>query len=95
MDELLQKRLKVVSDILKGRKVLCKDMSGIKPLMQELNNITMDTELHIREYGAKLLMIVKKICGELEKEDGDETTHMILDAFNSLYSHVYHIMQHG
>ena len=95
MDELLKKRIEAVKEVIVGRKSICKNMEEIKPLMNELNHITMDSELSICEFGVKLLIIIKKICKELEKEkeEGDESSQIILDAFNSLYAHVYHVLQ--
>ena len=66
-------------------------MEELKPLINELNHITMDCELSVLKFGAKLLIIVK-ICRELEKEkEEDESSQIILDAFNSLHAHVYHL----
>ena len=94
MDELLKKRIEALQEILKGRKQICKNMEEIKPLFNELRFITLDCELSVCEFGAKLLIVIKKICAQLEQEkQGDETSQIILDAFNSLYAHVYHILQ--
>ena len=97
MDELMKERFAAIREVIKGRKNICKNMVELIPLINELNSITMDCELNIRQYGTKLLIIIKKICAELEKEkeDGDKTSQTILDAFNSLHHHVYVIMQQG
>ena len=81
-----------VRDVLVKRKVICRNFDSIKPLLEQLDEITMSSEEAIRDFVGKLLNILGKIMNELreeKKEKADEKScQILLDAFDSLYSHV-------
>lgn len=99
MDELLKTRIEAVHNYLYGlnERRLCRNYNEIKPFIDELFSITLDSELHVREYGAKLVIIINKIRGQLQQEleeEGDvDLVRILLDVFNSLYVQLYSLLQ--
>ena len=95
MDDLLKKRMGALRDVLVNKKSICKNFDRIQPVIDELHQITMDSELSARMCGERLVDIIMMIIKELreQKEEGDESSQILLDAFGSLSSYLNQILQ--